>query len=455
MSHKSGCAVILTALPVEYNSVKAHLTDLQEIVHPRGTVYEEGKFACTNGSWQVVIVETGAGNVKVAAETERAIQHFKPSILFFVGVAGGVKDVAIGDVVVATKVYGYESGKAKLKFKTRPELGSSAYSMVQRAQAEAKKNDWLHRIKTPLPTRVPRVFVGPIAAGEKVIASTRSSVFKFLRSNYGDTLAVEMEGYGFLKATYINQQVEPLVIRGISDLIDSKSASDATGSQKTAAENASAFAFEVLANLLLQSKPSAGKSGQQPRRKMIYELNLPEDEQQVRIALYGWNFLQFPDPYPITVSQGILSLGTVNTTTFNRAPVAEMANCSVECKLRIDPDPAAPSGAPALWAGIRVRGFLDDIQFGYLVYLRRAGTVELYRARKVIGGANIQVAHDVNNKWTHLRVDIIDSRIRVWVNNKPHVETTDRMFGNTGHIYLHTFGTHAHFTDFRVYEFGR
>lgn len=249
------CAVILTALSDEYLAVRSHLSDLQEEIHPQGTIYQRGKFSEPNAVWDVGIVEIGAGNPGAAMEAERAIAHFNPNVIFFVGVAGGIKDVALGDVVAATKVYGYESGKANKTFETRTEIGRSAYNLEQRSRIEAGKPDWLKRLSVCEP--IPRVFVAPIAAGEKVISSTKSEVFQFLRSNYGDAVAVEMEGLGFLEAARANQQVSAMVIRGISDLIDNKSEVDRTGYQEIAARNASAFAFELLAKLQPTAPPIA------------------------------------------------------------------------------------------------------------------------------------------------------------------------------------------------------
>ena len=51
-----------------------------------------------------------------------------------------------------------------------------------------------------------------------------------------------------------------MVIRGISDCIDRKSAADATGCQTLAAQHASAVGFEILAKLE-ESRDSALASG--------------------------------------------------------------------------------------------------------------------------------------------------------------------------------------------------
>ncbi|MCP5100143.1 MAG: 5'-methylthioadenosine/S-adenosylhomocysteine nucleosidase [Chloroflexi bacterium] len=246
--YDSNRVVILTALSVEYIAVRQHLKNLEEKIHPRGTIYEQGEFLSTGNRWEVTIAEIGAGNPQAAAEAERMIDYADPSLAFFVGVAGGIKDVSLGDVVAATKVYGYESGKAGDQFKPRPELGNSAYPLQQRAKVEARKSEWHQRI-TASSSRFPKAFVGPIAAGQKVVSSITSPVWKFIREQYSDALAVEMEGFGFLRALEANRQVEAMVIRGVSDLIEGKKESDASGWQEIASRHASAFTFEMLSKL--------------------------------------------------------------------------------------------------------------------------------------------------------------------------------------------------------------
>jgi nucleoside phosphorylase len=247
------CAVIVTALRVEYLAVRTHLRDLTQEKNPQGKSYERGKFAANATSWEVGIVEVGDGNPGAEVETERAILYFQPDILFFVGIAGGIKDVAIGDVVAATKVYNYESGKVEGQFLTRPALVQSNYALVETARAEARKEEWLKRLANS-PASQPYVFLAPIAAGEKVIASRQSEVFQLLRRSYNDAIAVEMEGFGFLSAAFPYRNIQAIVIRGISDLVEGKNDDSVETEQirhEKASRHASAFAFEMLAKTLI------------------------------------------------------------------------------------------------------------------------------------------------------------------------------------------------------------
>jgi nucleoside phosphorylase len=245
MKSNTARAAFVTALASEFVAVERHLTNVRELSRPTGTIYRVGNFR-GRVDWDVAIVEAGPHNVNAAIETERLISFFKPAVVMFVGVAGGLKDVSLGDVVAATKIYAYEAGKVEAEFKPRPEIGESSYDLVQRARAVRRENHWQTRIQVGVPGIIPTAYVEPGVAGSKVVADIGSETYKFIRHAFSDALTVEMEGHGFLRAAYMSEGVSALAIRGISDLVKEKEASDRTGSQPVAAAHAAAFAFEVL-----------------------------------------------------------------------------------------------------------------------------------------------------------------------------------------------------------------
>ncbi len=256
MPPRPGCALIVTAIPIEYAEVRRHLRDVHEEVLPHGLVTETGELDTPGGVWHVWILEAGMGNENAALETDRAVSTLRPEAVLFVGVAGGRKDVEIGDVVVANKVYGYESGKDEESFRPRPESLEPSYRILQRARAVARSGTWRERLSLAEGGRTPEVRVKPIAAGEKVVGSRVSAVARLLDATYNDTAAVDMEGHGFLRAMHARPGVEALVVRGVSDLFDNKAASDAAGGQSLAVRHAVAFALEVLST----SKPATTES---------------------------------------------------------------------------------------------------------------------------------------------------------------------------------------------------
>lgn len=262
------CAVIVTAISEEYKAVRTHFEKIEEDIHPADKmIYRCGIFSCNERKWAVAIALIGAENDNAAVETKRAIDYFKPDVVLFVGVAGGLKDVKLGDVVAATKIYGYDSGKVTEQgFRPRPDAPRASYALEQRASIEATEDDWLQLITGRRRKRNPQAFVGPIASSNKVLASKDSDEYKHLVSNYGDALAVEMEGHGFLIAVRANLKVNALVIRGISDLIEGKNRKGENTWQITAARHASAFAFQILAKLDL------GKSDTQQLKELQQEV---------------------------------------------------------------------------------------------------------------------------------------------------------------------------------------
>ncbi len=257
--------LLLTALNLEYKVVRTFLKDTKEEELDDGTIYEKG-IPLNCDSSIVYLRECGKGNSKSALSTDKLIKHLNPDYAFFIGVAGGIKDLKIGDVIVGEKIYGHESGKSGEQFQSRPELGKSTYRLVERAKVEARKDDW----KTLLNGEGDigcNILVGNIIAGEKLLVSKKSKLYELIKNNYNDVQAIEMEGIGFMEAVYQNNDVPSIVLRGISDLLSNKAKMDKTNSQELACYNAAAFGFNLI-NKLPMSVPNTNSP------TIIYQLKI-------------------------------------------------------------------------------------------------------------------------------------------------------------------------------------
>ncbi|ANZ36112.1 hypothetical protein BBK82_08570 [Lentzea guizhouensis] len=280
--------VILTALNVEQDAVLAHLVDVEERRHASGTVFDVGTLAGHPGH-RIAVGVTGPGTTTAAVLTERAKAEFSPTAMMFVGVAGGrSRKLAIGDVVVATKVYSYQGGRSQDDgFRVRPRAWDISHRLEQAARRLPRNNAWHAFLPAEARDQEPKVAFGPIAVGDVVLDSTTSDLARRIDESYNDTIAVEMEGSGFTHAAALSDQLPVAVVRGISDRADgTKRATDREDNQPIAARNAAAFAVALAATL----EPEApGNSGTSTAAPIVHNRNIARDNAHVDQQI-GVNF---------------------------------------------------------------------------------------------------------------------------------------------------------------------
>ncbi|MGE6732698.1 hypothetical protein [Streptomyces sp. NPDC059900] len=253
--------VVLTALQVEYEAVRRHMADVHEVELPQGTLLDVRRIPGLN--WDVVLAETGPTNTRAALVTQPTIEYFDAEMVLFVGVAGALKnDIHLGDVVVARRVYGYQSGRESTDgFAARPDAWEPAYTMDQLVRSARRNDPWAFLPPSHRPATLPRVHFEPIASGDVLLAFQDSETARRIRLHYNDAVAIDMESHGVTHAARMNRAVRALSIRGISDFADSgKATCDAAGSQETAARHAAAFALRVLRDLRPAGRPAHGRS---------------------------------------------------------------------------------------------------------------------------------------------------------------------------------------------------
>lgn len=238
--------VILTALELEYAAVRKYLTDITTYRHPAKTIFEIGTVPGT--SCRVALGLTGVGNGNSGPLAERAISEFSPAALIFSGVAGALRDMPLGTVVVASKVYAYHGGLSEdEEFSSRPAAWHAPHGIDQLARHLGRSRSWHQRLKNK--SEHPQVLFGAIAAGEVVLNSRISHEAELIRRHYNDAAAIEMEAAGIAQAGHFNA-VPTAVVRGISDRADGQKTTDNDRSwQPVAAENAAAFAIDLAVHI--------------------------------------------------------------------------------------------------------------------------------------------------------------------------------------------------------------
>jgi nucleoside phosphorylase len=269
---------ILTALEEEYNAI-CELIDNIEFV--RGTADDPNLYAWRIGhakEYSVVIGWTGhAGNTRSALAAQNAIDRWNPRYLFFVGIAGGLKECKKGDVVIGNFIRGYEYGKMDKIFTPRNDWPyNSDIGLFTSAAAVKNEKKWHQYIKTDPPEHCdPEVVIGEIASGDKIIEDPSNEFFQQVLHEWPKIVAIEMEGAGVGEAIRVAQAkgkgIGFIMIRGISDLprnnlsqpddqLETRGTVERDNWKSFASATAAAFAYNFIVNYLPVPPLSLGKS---------------------------------------------------------------------------------------------------------------------------------------------------------------------------------------------------
>lgn len=305
--------LIVTAIALEMRAVRAHLEDLGDKTLKNDKIVEIGLFSSDGVECLVVVAESGAGNADAQAMVTSAARECGPfDSIFFVGVAGSRKaDVPIGSVVASKLIYNPYSGKWEDgDFFARPHPLPGNRALVSLAVKVERDGKWQERIRParraqfpdqkdypqPFP---PGAFVAAIASIEAVSADKKGQLELTLKKHYGDSYAVEMEGFGILKGAD-EENTPAIVVRGISDMAgDDKDPVRDAINQPIAAAHAAAFVFELI-TLRMERYPTATLAREEPLPAIApppLQLTLPAGHESRRTNI-AFSFAGSKDDFP-------------------------------------------------------------------------------------------------------------------------------------------------------------
>jgi nucleoside phosphorylase len=261
----------VTVLPQEYKAVLRLLKDPRSAPlsedQPNDWAWHLGEIESpTYGRYRAVLAFAGqAGTTNAVNVTRDTVERWRPRYILLVGIAGGmpVDGLEKGDIVVSKLIWEYEYGKIDSGFEPRLDLMYPCDGRLVRSAEilPTLQPEWSSIVRQPCPSGAahqPKVRVGIVGSGNKVIDHLGDRFFKQVRAKVPGLKAVEMEGAGAAAAVLAMRGRyggEFVMIRGVSDMPPSRSAAKIKGaaSAQTVERDAwKAFASDAAASFAVQ-----------------------------------------------------------------------------------------------------------------------------------------------------------------------------------------------------------
>lgn len=250
--------LFVTALPEERDAMLARLEDPRPATPPvtSASAFDANEYyeaSVPNERWGAgrvrvsVLCLAGMGRVRAAVQAANAIHTLQPAAVVLVGIAGGVRKAVkeLGAVIVSEQIVDYELQKLtdeddQIRFEVY--RGDQALLRITREVAMSWKPEREFG-------RGVSVSIGPIASGDKVVAS--SDDLDKLLFQWPKLLGIEMEAGGAAAAAWFApSRPRFLMIRGVSDFADNEKNTEAVDSQRPhACATAALFAAEFARRL--------------------------------------------------------------------------------------------------------------------------------------------------------------------------------------------------------------
>lgn len=220
---------ILGAMEIEIQPILAKLDIYKEVEYANNKYYT----AQHKGN-ELIIAHSKVGKVFSAMTATIMIEHFGAEVLLFTGVAGGLQDLAVGDIMAATSTvqhdvditaFSYPFGKIPTSEVNIP----TCSNLFEKAKEVAKEQSL--GLKT-----------GVIATGDQFIHSAEKKEFAIKEFNAN---AIEMEGAS-VNLVCNELRVPSLILRSISDTADGDAPENFDEFAKMAAERSASLVLELV-----------------------------------------------------------------------------------------------------------------------------------------------------------------------------------------------------------------